>query len=1310
MFSHVKAYLLTAAGLVAGGMPAAPFEPAVDFSLTEKWRWHELEPLGEHLLLQGVEDAEGNLIFTGEDDLLVYDGYSINHIPYPVDDPALETYQLFQSQNGYLYLHTNRGVWGLRAGVWQLALEHNESYNNLRNRFVRNGHGHEMLALRSGLYRIHSDGFSRYDDFDAVFNAVAFDNQNRLWFSTDANDSVSRLQFSPEGPDPTSEIQQFPFHMGLTGRLWLVASPSSSEVWVTNWQSENPPLRFDETSATWEIHDLRHLSGGNGHSAAFALAGDDVAFASKTAIMVRSRENWHVIDYPQFDFPTNNPFAILRANGRLVIGGRGEKVYEIDYQSSRQDSYHGLHFQCDIGGINRWFLSIDGRIIEQNTVYDTWTHHEENVIDTPLVIIASDDGTIWAAGAHQETAAVCHYNGRTWTRETFPLLNSFISHLSARHLPDGSIFFGSGHDNILSPDGGAVIYRRRPGGYQAEYLAPPLVPSRPVGVTVDAAGDLWFGGLTFGYTAGDLQSDYVVAEEFTDEIWIDHVASDHDGHVWLALWERGLYSNVTGEWIPHRGPQQIASSQVSFILRDEFRPGNLWFATDRGISRFDGKRWYAEAMPPELRFNRESGTLTQSSDGAIWVNVGTRNWFFRKHPGFYLTKRLHDTFKTVRYQLEDAPPVVSIDTDIPRSTAPANVFITWTGRDKWSTTPAERLKYSHRLNAEPWSEFAEGNTRALLDLPAGRHTFEVRALDRDGNLSITSSRASLVVVPPVWQRPWFAALILLTLITIALLVYLLFRQRIRHIIQIEEFKLQFFTNISHELRTPLTVILGPLESQLAKLPPGWDKRPLEIAYKSAQRTLALIDQILDFRRAETGKIKVNLARSDLAASVRETFHLLRPLAEDRNQRIELLNGPRECVAWYDAEIIEKILNNLISNAVKYTPKGGQISVFFKTTELNNVVTAEFVVEDNGIGIPLGKIDDIFEVFYRAGNAPHKKVRGSGIGLAYTKNLVEACEGKITVDSPVAIVNGRKQGTRFTVTLPLKKHLEGHENDPVVNPLTTPEPAGEADRHEDSLDPGDSRPLILVVEDDDEIRSFLASELQENYLALEAANGAVALQIAQRRIPDLVITDVMMPEIDGKELCRRLKTDESTSHIPIVMLTALKSEMHELEGLEIGADDYLTKPVRLSILKQRVRNLLESRQKLHERFNQQKESATVVAREITTNPVDEAFMEKAVTIVEEQLEDPLFDVEAFADRMFMSRMTLYRKMKAITGDSPSAFIRSIRMNKAAALLATGEHNVSETADLVGLTDLSSFSTAFKKHFKVSPSQYTRRNHS
>lgn len=1271
-----------------------PFEPRRAPKALEPWRWRELEPLNGYNLVCGTENADGSLVLGTTDGVVVYDGYEVTRHPFPDDYQIEEIYQIYLSLSERVYIYTSSGIFAFEKGEFELIKSFQIRLDDIQDLFIRNAQGLELVYLPGQVYRLEGDAFVAIPQIRETVTDLAFDSHNRLWMVVQDRNEIIRYQFEKNELSEPLDRKSFEIDAIRLLESKLVGNPTSDEMWAINWRQLPPAFRYSSESDSWLSEDPSSYSGSNSHMHGLLLDDDSLLLFLKTNILLHHGAEWHSIDYPDFKIPTNEPFDIIRKNGNFIIGGRGESVFEIDYDSEKWESYPGLHFQCETSDRRQWFLTLEGKIVEHDTVYNTWGMHTGAVIDTPLSIIRTEDDFIWASGAHQGEPAVSYFNGRHWTLDRHPELFKFISHLSAKQLSNGDIFFGSGGEEPLMDRGGAALYRKSTSGYEFEYIKPPLLPIRPVGVAESHADTVLFGGFGLHISTTDFSSPVSTDPQFENDPWVDHVIDDDRDHIWVAVWDRGLLEYDGNNWQQHIAPLRIGSNQVSFLLRDNKRADNIWIASSRGISRFDGENWYPMAMHEDIRFNRESGTMRQSSDGSIWVNTATRDWYFRETPSFNVTKQLYETFKSTRHRIDTQAPAVKIVAYEKETVRPAHIFVEWEGVDKWSHTPAQNLRYSFRTGERPWSEFTSKTNTILLDVEAGEHLFQVRALDSDGNISTQYASAQILVTLPLWQRPWAVLSAATVFCLILILVAMLLRQRIRHIIQLDEFKLQFFTNISHELRTPLTVILGPLESQLDKLPDHWDKKPLQIAHKNARKMLRLIDQILDFRSAELGNIQLNQAHADIIACVRESVEMIKPLADERFQTL-ILNAPdKPYPAWFDAEKIDKILSNLISNAVKYTQRQGLITVSVtieKGEPTSNIVLS---VEDNGSGIPKNKLERIFEIFYRIGNQPDRKVRGSGIGLAYTKILVDACSGMIKVESPVAKVDGKSQGARFTVSLPAKAFVDSNVAD---------SPA-QAEPQEELAHNG--KPLIVIAEDDDDIRSFLVDELEENYSIIQTENGEQALRESTTRIPDIVLTDIMMPVMDGKELCRQIKSSQFTSHIPVIMLTALKSDEHELEGLEKGADDYIAKPIRTKILKQHIRNLLDLRTKLHERFRAINGEAKLSPKEVTSNPLDEAFIQKAIDIVERNMQDPLFDVEQFASLMAMSRMTLYRKFKAVSGDSPSEFIRSIRLNQAATLLRKRALTISEIADQIGMSDVSYFSASFKKRFKQTPSQYQK----
>lgn len=1277
-----------------------PFTPESPFAFAESWRWHELEPLNEFQLYDVAETLEGELCFTSEKGLVFYDGYRCRLSPYPRQEAEFSPYKLFCSQNGLIYLYTSFGLYSFKDGEWTLQKPFSKAPREIRPLIVRSAQGVEVFALPDGFYRLVGRSLQAIPEIKEETNEICFDSQNRLWIKIPYGNQIARYQFSSDGLSRPIDRKVYTINTDEDAFLHLVGSPQNDTVLATSWKHSVPPHKFSETQDEWLPIDFQGIVGNNQHADGFHINAKETALISKTGMVVIRDGEATPIEYPDFNVPTNLPFALVRQNGNVVLGGYGEKAYEIEYSDVGYDSYQALHFQCDSDERSRWFVSVGGAIIENDPYRDTWTKHTENVIDTPLTIISSDDGYVWASGSHQGTAAVCYYDGERWVRNLHPELSSFISHLSSFKSSNGDLLFGSGDDEAHNLLKGLALYRKSGDTYQYHLVQSPVTTDRPVGFAEIEPGKYWTGGVGLHSFETNPETAFEGIPPFKDERWIDHLASDGNGNTWVAIWDRGFFRYDGSEFEQINAPSQISSNQVIYIHPDRFETDKLWVATNKGISHYNGEHWFADALPKELRFSREGGTIRQSNDGAIWVNIGKRDWYFRRSLKFNLTKELYDAFRTIRYLPETDAPTVTIRAHETEATSPANIFIQWDGTDKWSRTPKEKLKYSYRIDQGEWSPFRNKTNTVVLDVPAGKHHFEVRAIDSNGNVSERSASTIFTVIPPTWQRPWFIALTLAATLTIIALIALLIRQRIQHILQMDEFKLQFFTNISHELRTPLTVILGPIESQLEKLPQNWDKRPLQLAYRNAKKTLNLINQILDFRQAETSKLELHPSHSDIIQVANETINLIRPLADAQSQSLDFHHSESEHYAWFDSEKFERVLNNLVNNAIKYTPEKGRISVSLEIGSDATPNIATLIVKDNGCGIPSGKIDSIFEVFYRAGNVARHKVRGSGIGLAYTKSIVEAFGGKISVESPVTKIDGADRGACFTVTLPLMDPPTGQAKTPSESEDEESVTAPPAKREDNE------RPLVLLSEDDSDILEFLESELSGDYETLSTKDGEEAFAKACERIPDLILTDVMMPKLDGHQLCRKLKENPSTCHIPVIMLTALKSDRHELEGLDCGADDFLSKPIRPRILKKRIHNQLESRQKLRALFQKQKQSSKIEPKKVATNALDEKFLTKALNTVEAHLENPLFDVEFFASEMAMSRMSLYRKFKAITGETPSAYVRSIRMKIASDLLLSGEHNVTEIAFRVGFNDLSYFSTTFKKHFGKSPSEFVK----
>lgn len=524
--------------------------------------------------------------------------------------------------------------------------------------------------------------------------------------------------------------------------------------------------------------------------------------------------------------------------------------------------------------------------------------------------------------------------------------------------------------------------------------------------------------------------------------------------------------------------------------------------------------------------------------------------------------------------------------------------------------------------------------------------------------------------------------------------------------QSERQKQRFFTNISHEFRTPLTLLIGPLEDLMA----GGDERAFKAIipemYRNSKRLLRLINQLLDLSRLDAERFKINTQREDIIPFTKQIVHAFSSLAEAGEIELEMIVDPKlnssparsKLTFYFDEDIVEKILSNLLSNAFKYTPKGGHIAVMISLPESNPGYLL-LKVKDSGTGIPEDVLPYIFGRFYQVENQNTQEM-GSGIGLALVKELVELHGGKISVQSK------EKEGTTFNCFLPVNKKISTFSKPPLIREKENFVPVLEEDMEQGKegltiKEPDEEgKPVVLVVEDHQDIRKYIGSKLKDQYELLEAQNGEQGLQIAREHIPGLVISDVVMPLMDGIAFCRTLKTDNRTSHIPIILLTARAEDSDKMTGLETGADAYLIKPFNSRELLIRVKNLIESRNKMRAKFS---ERLVVKPSEIAVTSHDREFIQKLLKTVEAHIDDRKFSVDTLSRAVNMSTSQLNRKLNAIINQPASKFIRSVRLQRAMDLLKNTSDSISEVAFKTGFEDPSYFSRVFKARFGCLPSE-------
>jgi CheY-like chemotaxis protein/AraC-like DNA-binding protein len=510
--------------------------------------------------------------------------------------------------------------------------------------------------------------------------------------------------------------------------------------------------------------------------------------------------------------------------------------------------------------------------------------------------------------------------------------------------------------------------------------------------------------------------------------------------------------------------------------------------------------------------------------------------------------------------------------------------------------------------------------------------------------------------------------------------------------ELDQMKFRFFTNISHELRTPLTLIITPLDMMIRRISDEAVKKQLGTIYKNAQNLLSLVNQLLDFRKLEMKGEKLHLMNGDMEEFISSAYNNFVPMAVEKHLNFVSQTVHRPLYMFFDSDKVHKIVNNLLSNAFKFTSEGGTVNLILSTEEIEQRNYVRIEVSDTGIGISESDLPYIFNRFYQVGNQGDEKM-GSGIGLHLVREYVNIHEGRTTVSSRM------DRGSTFVVWLPMDLKPESGD---IFEEATDEKPD---DKEKEAsgvlLSADDSRRKVLLVEDNKEFRTFLKEQLEDFYQIVEAADGEEGERCAIDENPDLIISDIMMPKVDGIELCRRIKTNMQTSHIPVILLTARTADDIKINSYEVGADSYMSKPFNFDMLMVRIEKLIEQQEKRKQEF---RKNIEVNPSAITITSLDEQLIQKCLEYIEKNMDHPEYGVEELSRDLGMVRMSLYRKLQSITGNTPTDFIRSIRLKRAAQLLQGSQLPIVEIANRVGFSSSSYFAKCFKEMFGVLPKQY------
>jgi signal transduction histidine kinase/DNA-binding response OmpR family regulator/ligand-binding sensor domain-containing protein len=1292
------------AGTFASGIETRSMDSYRVDPLSETWRWQRIRSLetGDIVLAEMAPDGTMGIV-SSPNRFRIYDGFQSELVEFPEDLPVREINALAITSKGMYCLASSGAVVLYDGETWTQVVDSGLG-QRATDIIIETPDG----SLWAGL----DDGLARIDPLTG-HSAITRSPKPVMSLCEGPDGNSIRVSLAPYG-----EIWECPIRDGhlVPAGEWIqrrgalkfevlstsLLQASDGRIWFINDHHNLPTSVFDPATGDWEDINLSKLGGDNFDFSILETPDGAIWISSRGSLHILKNGKWTVYHSPEYPLPGARSTMVQDTAGTVTIIEASGMNVQVDYGQRQGLSFENLHFQDETAHGELLFISIDDEVVHWAKGAQEAQFHpaDETGITSPTALLVHSTGDWILSGSTDRQAAVSIFDGARWQAIAFPEIGLSFGHLALLERPNGEVWLGCAQLEVEFPDfeGGIVVLTPDgAGGYSISKRQPPAYSFRNWSLQKDAAGRVFTSGngLFQNTDAG------AVPIEMPDLIrykWIDQIALDSVGDIWTAIWSIGVFRLHDGEWTQFSETNGLESNLTSFVI--SLGGADPVVSTREGHYRFDGQGW-APFMGNMDGLHRGSGRVTEAGDGSIWINHTHVDWYYRGQRAEAYSEDKKRGFRTLQYVPDAQPPDTQWATPPPELLRNTDLAFEWKGIDAWSRTHVDNLQFSYRIDGGEWSPFRPSTELDLDQMEGGRHTIEVRSRDTDFNIDPTPLRAEFTVILPLWRQAWFIASLLAGLVFVIAVVTLFIRQRVRHLLEIEQVKLRFFTHLSHEIKTPLSLILGPVERLQNEVSDGRHQHYLSLIKSNSQRLLFLVNQLLDFRKFQLNKLDYEPEEADFIPFARSCLAVFDGWTREKGQTLTLETELEEFIFPFPHEMFHKIIDNLVNNAIKYTPAGGRISVRVdKRGRPGQPLMGVIEVEDNGPGIPASEQKAVFEPFYRS--ATHDQLEeGSGIGLAFVKELVDSIDGTIELTSPVNPADPEHPGSRFRVIIPIPKGKSVPSR--VPKPAELPEQTAPVKAGHEPVGPSSS--LILLVEDNHDLRDFISGELKGSFQIEAAEDAAAGFRKARELIPDLVITDVVMPGKSGFDLCNELKQEPHTSHIPVILLTALRSEKHKLQAYESGADDFITKPVSPEILRLKVRNLLATQQHSREKVRQQ----FVDDNRVTgVSEADQAFLDKARAIVEQELSNEQFDVNALAEKMGYSRSAFYRKFNSLTDLSPAAFIRTRRLRKAAKWLAEGDKSVSEIAYDLGFSDAGYFSRVFKDEYKCSPSEFAKKD--
>jgi ligand-binding sensor domain-containing protein/signal transduction histidine kinase/CheY-like chemotaxis protein/AraC-like DNA-binding protein len=1314
------------------------------------------------------QDHLGFIWFGTRDGLNKYDGYQIKVFKHEPKKPESlsDNYIrcIYEDKHKNLWIGTSNGLNKFDAARqnfinYTFAKQSSKLHTNIITSVCEDANGNIWAGTYGDglfLYNAQKNMFEAFKGktklSDPRINYMVNDQEGNLWIATDKGLNL----FNPK----TAVIHTIPEFKPYAIRV--IAKRANQELWLG---TEDKGL-FCYNILTKKITSYRHQNTNPN-----SLGSDQVR-----AIVVDAKNNLWVgginggldllnVTTQQFTHYQNEPGNLYSLSQRTVSalykdrqgnlwvgthrGGvnlyspQAEKFKLIQQKPDKNSlSYNDVRtFYEDKEG-NLWVGTDGGGLNFWNRTTNSFTHYRNNPYNTSSIgsdallhIMESSDGDLitgtWGGGLNildRKTGTFKRYTTNTNNQQA--ISSDYIQ----KSFEDSrkNIWVGTYYGGLNLFDKKAGTFKRIVYGKDKRTQ---LSGNNVVAIEEDSEHNLWIGTDDGGLNCYNLTTG-TFTHYFTKDIKkpdLRIIFIDSKGRLWIG--QTGLYllDKKTNTFSLFTTKAGLANEFIKGITED--KKGNLWISTSNGLTKLnpqtlDFKKYNTEDGLQGLEF--EANAYLKSKSGEMFFGgINGFNYFYPEQikTNNYIPPVFLTGFSIYNKEIfagdKDSPlkKDISLTKEIKLSYDQSAIAFSFAALNY---TAAENNRYAYKLEGfdHDWNDAGNNRKASYTNLDPGTYTFRVKAANNDGIWNHEGTAVKIIIAAPFWETWWFRISVFMIFVYLTYLL-LNFKRKLE-IRAIEEKKreemhqiqLQFFTNISHEFRTPLSLILGPIDRLLKEDQDSSFKHFYTTIHRNANRLLSLLNELMDFRKVENGALKLKVSEGNINSFIDEVAEEFRDMAGEKNISFVVKKDKHLPEAWFDKQVLEKIVLNLINNALKYTPEGGKVILetlsdidnirFSFENELtirSNYPAKKYVairVSDNGIGISGESIKHLFERYYRITESH----LGSGVGLAFVKSLTMLHKGLIMVSSE------KQEGTELIIALPADKSdysteeiwKEEEIQGGVRLESITYSPEKKKEIEVTGLPKNQSAiegKHILIVDDNEELREFLKQTLSLNYIVSEASNGQEGIEKAAEVFPDLIISDVMMPGMNGIEFCRLLKENTETSHIPFLMLTAKNSTEAEIEGASSGADFYFAKPININLLQLTLKNIFEQKQKLKDHYLKDHHTQ---ARELVHSIKDKEFMDKLLGIIDSQLINPDLDIDFLCIEIGMSRTKLYQKIKTITGQSIGEFIRTIRLRKAVEIMTKEDVMLTEVMYRVGIQTQSYFTKAFKKEFGKTPTQF------